>query len=240
MAVTLVRSRISETGGLGNTIKIKALSRELDNPGWTVSPVRCKLLFMEDLDDIQFQPILQGIADDTVIPLGVDNQANLQNNRVRITNSNEWSQEQKHRIVEIDPQERRKGKSLMKRIKTRWDLEFPELRRMTQNLVDNAKRFKKKGLENIGKQEESIVEPTTPDNNSKQLNWTTEMKIDLVTMDTEKRAKRRGFMMKVKERWEKVSRIPSSKLAETKRKCSSKNRKTATGSGKTTRGRGRA
>ena len=81
--------------------------------------MRHKLLFRGDLDDIQFQPILQNIADDTVVPLGSDNQANLENNRVRITNNHEWSEEQKHRIVEIDHQERRKGKNFMKCIKRR-------------------------------------------------------------------------------------------------------------------------
>ena len=40
-------------------------------------------------DDIKFQPILQDIVDDTVVPLGADNQANLQNNRVRIMNNRE-------------------------------------------------------------------------------------------------------------------------------------------------------
>ena len=112
-----MRSPIAESGSLGDTIKVKTLSRELDNPGWIFIPVRRKLLFMRDLDDIQFQPILQNIADDTVLPLGSDNQANLENNRVRITNNLEWSEEQKHRIVEIDHQERRKGKNFMKRIK---------------------------------------------------------------------------------------------------------------------------
>ena len=71
---------------------------------------------MRDLDDTQFQPILQDIADDTVVPFGADNQANLQNNRVRITKNRKWSEEQKHGIVEIDNQERRKGKNFMKSI----------------------------------------------------------------------------------------------------------------------------
>ena len=52
-------------------------------------PVRRKLLFMGDLDDIQFQSILRDIVDDTVVPLGADNQANLENNRVHITNNRE-------------------------------------------------------------------------------------------------------------------------------------------------------
>ena len=46
----------------------------------------------------------------------------------------------------------------MKRIKTRWDLEFPESRKTTQNLVDNAKRFNNEEWGNIGEQEEPIAE----------------------------------------------------------------------------------
>ena len=71
-----------------------------------------------------------------------------------------------------------------------------------QNLVDNAKSFKKEGYENIGEQNELIVEQTTPENDSKQLNWTTEMKIDVVTIDKEERTKGRGFMKRLKERWD--------------------------------------
>ena len=93
-----------EPGSLGDTIKIKALSIEPGNPGWTVIPVRRKLLFMGDLDGTRFQPILRDIADDTVVPLGADNQANPENNIVRITNNRERSEEQKQRIVEIDHQ----------------------------------------------------------------------------------------------------------------------------------------
>ena len=38
--------------------------------------------------------------------------------------------------------------------------------------------------------------------NQKQLEWTTEMKISLVVMDNEERSKGRGFMKRVKERWD--------------------------------------
>ena len=55
---------------------------------------------------------------------------------------------------------------------------------------------------NIGEQEELIAEPTTLENDSKQLNWTTKMKIDTVTMNKEERAKGRGFMKRGKERWD--------------------------------------
>ena len=98
---------------------------------------------MGDLDDIQFHPILRDIADDIVVPLGADNQANLESNRIRIMNNCEWPEEQKHRTVEIDYQKRRKGKNFMKRIKRRRDLEFLESKRTAQNLVYNARRFKK-------------------------------------------------------------------------------------------------
>ena len=83
-------SPIVEPGNLGDTIKIKALSREPGNPGCAVISVRRRLLFMRDLYDIQFQPILQ---------------ENLENNRVRIMNNREWTEEQKDRIVEIDHKE---------------------------------------------------------------------------------------------------------------------------------------
>ena len=99
-----MRSPIEEPGSLDNTIKIKALSRESGNPGWTVIPVRPKLPFMGNLDDIQFQSVIPDITDGTVLPLGADNRANLENNRVLITNNREWSEEQKYRIVEIDHQ----------------------------------------------------------------------------------------------------------------------------------------
>ena len=36
----------------------------------------------------------------------------------------------------------------MKRIKARWDAEFPDSKRTAQNLIDNAKRFRKEGWGN--------------------------------------------------------------------------------------------
>ena len=65
--------------------------------------------------------------------------------------------------------------------------------------MDNARRFEKEGWGNI---EEIIVELGATDNSNKQLEWTMEMKIDLVTVDKEERARGRGFMKRVKERWD--------------------------------------
>jgi len=114
-------------------------------------------------DNIQFQTILQDDADETVVPLGANNQATLEKNRVRITNNREWSDEQKHRIVEIDHQERMKGKNFMKRAKARWDQEFPESKRTAQNLIDSAKRFRKEGWGNRADHEE-MLDPITLNN----------------------------------------------------------------------------
>ena len=141
----IMRSTVAEPGSLRDIIKIKAISREPGNPGWTIIPVRRKLLFMGELDDIKFQSISQDIADDAVIPLGADNQANVESNRMRITNNRKWSKKRKHRIIDIDHQKRWKGKNFTKCIKRRWDLEFAESKRNAQNLVDNASRFKKEG-----------------------------------------------------------------------------------------------
>ena len=41
--------------------------------------------------------------------------------------------------------------------------------------------------------EEPMAEQVTPEDNNKQLNWATEIKIDVVIMDKEKRAKGRGL-----------------------------------------------
>ena len=54
----------------------------------------------------------------------------------------------------------------MKRIKRRWDLEFPESKRTAQKLVDNARIFKK-GWGNIAEREEPMAEQATSENNNK-------------------------------------------------------------------------
>ena len=104
----------------------------------------------------------------------------------------------------------------MKRIKTRWDLELPESRRMAQNLVGNAKRFKKEAWGNTGKQEEPIVERTTPENKSKQLE---NLNQDRCSYNGQgRKSKWKRFYEKSERKMgPKVSRIPTSKLSETRR-----------------------
>ena len=76
------------------------------------------------------------------------------------------------------------------------------IKRTAQNLVDNARRFKKEGWGNMAAWEELMAEQATPKNNNKQLNWTTEMKINVVIIYKEERAKGRGFMKGLRERWD--------------------------------------
>ena len=49
--------------------------------------------------------------------------------------------------------------------------------------------------------EEPMAEQTTAKNDNKQLNWTTEMNMNVVIMVKEERAKGKSFMKRVKERW---------------------------------------
>ena len=65
--------------------------------------------------------------------IGVENRVNHDNDDiVHIINNSEWTEEQKCKLVEIDRQERRRGKNFMKRVKARWDTGYPASRRPTQ------------------------------------------------------------------------------------------------------------
>ena len=107
-----------------------------------------------------------------------------------------------------DTQERKRGKNFMKRIKSRWEGEYPASRRTAQNLVDNARRFRNEGwgsaidLENENGAAEQAQAAVTAGSERKSLEWTTDMKVLLVMLDEEERAKGRGFMKRVKERWD--------------------------------------
>ena len=200
-----MRSPIAEPGRCGDLININALSREPGNPGW-IEQIPCLDYnhFMGDLENNQLQPNIGDFANNTVVPSGADREANHDNNnRLRIMNNRQWTDEQKHEIVEIDTYERRRGTNFMKRIKARWDAEFPDSKRTAQNLTDNAKKFRKEGWGNQLEQEEEAEKVVNEvGENRKQLEWTTEMKINLVVMDNEERPKGRGFMKRVKERWD--------------------------------------
>ena len=71
------------------------------------------------------------------------------------------------------------------------------------NLGDSARRFRKKGWERTAMENDEAAAAQIPlpkDQERIHLEWTTEMKVTLITFDNEKRAKGRGFMKRVKER----------------------------------------
>ena len=84
----------------------------------------------------------------------------------------------------------------MKRIKVRWDQEFPRKKKTAQNLVDNARRFKLEASANGRSDQQDGVVAT------KKIQWTTDMKVHLTVIDQEERQKGRGFMGRVKEQWD--------------------------------------
>ena len=62
-----------------------------------------------------------------------------------------------------------------------------------QNLVENARRFEKEILRPGGDANIQV---------QKNIDWTAEMKIKLLKIDNEERSKGRGFMERVKQRWD--------------------------------------
>ena len=104
---------------------------------------------MRDTDQYQFQnQKIHDIADETVAEqVDAENIASqLRNNNVNIMNKGEWTNKEKLKIVKINREERQKCKNVVKRIKRRWDTEFPQKKRTAQNFVGNARRFEKESL----------------------------------------------------------------------------------------------
>ena len=117
----VMKSTIAESDRSGDRITIKALSREPGNTGWTVYTRVSIEPYMEDLDNNRFQPNQpHDVADDTVAQIGAENRANHDNDDiVHSMNNREWTEEQKRKLVEIDMQERRRGKIFIKRVKAK-------------------------------------------------------------------------------------------------------------------------
>ena len=75
---------------------------------------------MGDIDQNQFQPQqTHDVANETVVEkVDAENIASqLHNNDVHIMNKGEWTNEEKLKIVQINREERQRGKNFMKRIK---------------------------------------------------------------------------------------------------------------------------
>ena len=82
---------------------------------------------MGDIDQNQFRTQqTHDVANETVAEqVDAENIASqLHNNDVHIMNKQEWMNKEKLKIVQINREERQKGKNFIKRIKQRWDIEF--------------------------------------------------------------------------------------------------------------------
>ena len=106
--------------------------------------------FTGDLDNDQFQSnILHDIANDTVAPLGVENVAYYENNNVHRMNNREWTEEQRHRIVDIDTKERTR-ETIHEKSKRKMGHQISKSFENSKNLINSAYlikgRFRKEGL----------------------------------------------------------------------------------------------
>ena len=126
-------------------------------------------------------------------PLSVENVPYHEYNNVHRTNNREWTDDQNHRIVEIDAKERSREKHFMKRVKERGETEFPTVARTAQNLIDSARRFRKKGWGRPAMKNDEVATTQIPlpkDQKIINVEWTTEMKVTLIIFDNEKTCKK--------------------------------------------------
>ena len=135
-----------------------------------------------------------------------DSQGTQLDNRTH-NNSVIWTVWEKMRLVEIDTEERAKGYGLMNRVKNRWDEEFPEkMQYSKQNLRDNACRFRDdRELSILVSNDRTLtrnVGPNEPRREGPKTAWSNEMKARLVQMEQQERNKGRGFMSRLKTRWD--------------------------------------
>ena len=150
---------------------------------------------MRDLNNIQIQPNV----DDTNGALQRQTVANNRNadSHEDATNKHHlcsYTDEEKRFLIRINNEERQKGKGFMERMKRRWDEKYPEKTRVSkQNLRDNAIRYKKE----FGINENEI------NTRNDSVDWTLEMKVNLIKIDRDERKNGRGFMKRMKEAWDK-------------------------------------
>ena len=114
------------------------------------------------------------VADTNVELLSrTDNTADHANNCTYHIDHREWTEEEERRVVKLKKEEKSKGSGFMKRIKERWDKEFPNNKRTAQNLTDNARMFTKEGwLE----ERKDLQQLNDKDETAGNIEWTMDMK----------------------------------------------------------------
>ena len=174
-----------------------------------MNPVRSYKNHMGDIDqNNQLQQNQnQGTLNHNVAGIAPSNlQGTPLNNRTH-NNSVIWTVWEKMRLVEIDTEERGKGYGFMNRMKSRWDEEFPEkMQYSKQNLRDNARRFRDdRELSILLSNDRTLtrnVGPNEPRREGSKTAWSNEMKARLIQMEQEERNQGRGFMSRLKTRWD--------------------------------------
>ena len=116
------------------------------------------------------------------------------------------SEEEKKGLVEINLEEPRKSRRVMGKMK-RCYREFPHKSNYTENnFRNNAIRFEQeaeiieelKGKDKVnGNEGEEVVETE-----ERNLEWSLELKVSLIELETEARVLGKGHMMKLKEMWD--------------------------------------
>ena len=92
-------------------------------------------------------------------------------------------------------EERQKGRGFMERLKRRWHEQYPDESNVSkQNLRDNAVRFNTDQEINQG-ETNNVIE------RAGNVEWTNEMKINLLRIEDPEKSKGRGFMKRTKEAW---------------------------------------
>ena len=115
---SVMRSRIAESGRSCNTANITALSRVLGNPGWT--RYQCVMSNVYQCLTQQTQQV-HDVANEAVAEqVNAENTASqVHNKNFHTLNKGEWTKKEKLKLVQINKEERQKGKMFMKRIKQR-------------------------------------------------------------------------------------------------------------------------
>ena len=199
-----MRSPITGSGrcGVPNIIKPHPESRAtLDG---LIVPVRQSELYMGDFDYNQFQP-----NNETNNTIGAHQRNNVARRDLAVSHEeaqrrpylSEYTDDEKRWLVITKEEERGKSRGFMGRLKRRWDEQYPEKCKVSNQILrDNAVRFRTE----IGNTTEATRDSTYNSENKSAGNtvWTNEMKVILLRIEEQERNRGRGFMKRMKEEWD--------------------------------------
>ena len=188
---------------------------------------------MEDLDKYQFRKeLVRRGGSREIESLNVTDRNTVRSDESARTKHflSVYTDEEKKWFVKTDKQESDKGRGFMNRIKEKQDAKQPNRNNMsTQYLRNDAVGFRLEMNEpNTTKEiQQEMMDQNLNTNNANPAKtnnkWTNEMKLELLKIDREKRSKWRGFMKRMKERWnEKYSGLPVTVQCLRDKRCKNK------------------